>query len=219
MGSVTELQQDAWRFEQTAWEAGCRSVAGIDEAGRGPLAGPVVAAAVILPRDFDITGIKDSKALSAVQRERACQRILADAEAVGVGIVEPAVIDRINILQATYEAMRAALHNMGAAFDFVLIDGNCIIPKLTADQRAIVEGDSKCASIAAASIVAKVTRDGIMVELAAKYPCYGFEKHKGYGTVAHLRAIREHGVCEIHRKSFSPIARKAEKNCPQQGLF
>lgn len=214
-----EQVADLFRYENGVWQSGHLKVAGVDEAGRGPLAGPVVAAAVILPRDFDPTGIRDSKKLTAAQREKAYQRIIAGAEAVGVGIIGSEIIDEINILQATYKAMRAALKDMGAAFDFVLVDGNHTIPDLAVDQSAIVEGDSKSASIAAASIVAKVTRDCIMRELAKEYPHYGFDKHKGYGTSAHLKAIDKHGVCTIHRRSFSPVARKVNDDCPQKSLF
>ena len=219
MGEVEELFTDLWLFEREAREAGRTQIAGVDEAGRGPLAGPVVAAAVILPEDFDLSGIRDSKALTPAQREKSYDRIVKEALAVGVGIVDTETIDKINILQATYEAMRAALRDMGAAFDFVLVDGNQLIPKLAVDQKAVVEGDSKSASIAAASIVAKVTRDCIMVELSKKYPGYGFEKHKGYGTKEHLQAIEEQGVCSVHRKSFSPISKKVVNDCPQQNLF
>ncbi|MEN6372548.1 MAG: ribonuclease HII [Armatimonadota bacterium] len=215
MGQVTDL----FKYEHEAQQSGHAEIAGVDEAGRGPLAGPVVAAAVILPKDFDLTGIRDSKKLSEAQRERAYTRITADAKAVGVGIISSEIIDKINILQATYEAMRAALKDMGAAFDFVLVDGDHTIPDLGVEQSAIIEGDSKSASVAAASIVAKVTRDCIMREMAKVYPNYGFEKHKGYCTQAHLQAIEEHGACAIHRKSFSPVARKVNGDCPQKSLF
>lgn len=218
MVKVDEEKPDLRHFEREARQAGFERIAGVDEAGRGPLAGPVVAAAVILPPDFDLTGIRDSKALNPAQREESCQRIVAEALAVGVGIVDTETIDRINILRATHEAMRAALKDMGAAFDYVLVDGDPV-PDLGAESRSIVGGDSKSASIAAASIVAKVTRDCIMVELAKQFPDYGFDKHKGYCTKEHLRAIEEHGVCSIHRRSFSPVARKVENGCPQRSLF
>ncbi|MBI2843390.1 MAG: ribonuclease HII [Armatimonadetes bacterium] len=210
---------DLWHFEREAWDSGHQRVAGVDEAGRGPLAGPVVAAAVILPSDFDLDGIRDSKTLTPAQRETAYARIVERASAVGVGIVGPETVDRLNILQATFEAMRVALADMGAPFDFVLVDGSHPIPGLGADQLAVIDGDARSASVAAASIVAKVTRDCIMTELAKKFPGYGFEKHKGYGTEEHLRAIDERGVCSIHRRSFSPVARKVSGDCPQQELF
>lgn len=208
-----------WRFENEAREAGYNYIVGIDESGRGPLAGPVVAAAVIIPQDFDLTGIRDSKMLTPAQRESAYQRLVSSSAAYGIGIIDSKRIDRINILQATYEAMRAALSDLGAAFDLVLVDGNRSIPGLTINQITIIDGDKKSASIAAASIVAKVTRDSIMVELAGKYPGYGFEKHKGYCTGEHLRAIEEQGICNIHRRSFSPIARQVNDDCLQKSLF
>jgi ribonuclease HII len=210
---------DLLKFEREARAAGYKRIAGVDEAGRGPLAGPVVAAAVILPEGFDLTGIRDSKKLSAAQRERAFDRIKAEVEAVGVGIVDVETIDRINILQATYQAMRAALSDMGAAFDCVLTDGNRPIPGLHVEQVTIVSGDALSASIAAASIVAKVTRDCIMTELAGEYPGYGFEKHKGYYCKEHLDGIEARGICSVHRKSFEPIKSKVNNNCPQRRLF
>jgi ribonuclease HII len=180
----------------------------------------VVAAAVILPVDFDLTDIRDSKVLTVHRREESYERIISGATAVGVGIVEPETIDRINILQATFEAMRIALSDMGVPHDYVLVDGDKTIPRIFIDQKAIIGGDGKCASIAAASIVAKVRRDCIMAELAVQYPEYGFEKHKGYCTPEHLSAIEEHGVCRVHRMSFAPVARKAgEEDCLQKGLF
>lgn len=220
MGKVEKQEQDLWRFEQEARKAGYQRIAGVDEAGRGPLAGPVVAAAVILPPDFDTTGIRDSKALSPAQREKAHQRILDEALAVGVGIIDSETIDRINILKATHEAMRAALRDMGAAFDFVLVDG-LPIKNFGYPHRGIVKGDNKSVSIAAASIVAKVTRDCMMVELAKKFPGYGFEKHKGYYTEEHVRAIRELGACDVHRRTFAPVSESEEvkNDCPQRNLF
>lgn len=214
-----EIEIDLLRFEKEAQAAGYSRIAGVDEVGRGPLAGPVVAAAVILPEDFDLAGINDSKALTALRREKAFERIKAEALAVGVGIIDSERIDEINILQATYEAMRAALTDMGVEFDFVLVDGNQIIPTLGVRQRPIVQGDSRSVSIAAASIIAKVTRDCLMVELAEKFPEYGFAKHKGYGTKDHLDAIDAHGVCSIHRRSFGPVARKVSSDCRQKSLF
>lgn len=217
MDKVTE--PDSWLFEREARESGFDLIVGVDEAGRGPLAGPVVAAAVILPTDFDVTGVKDSKKLTEANREKAYERIISDAAAVGVGIIGPDVIDKINILQATYEAMRAALKDLGTAFHYVLVDGDKSIPDLDVPQRKIVKGDDKSNSIAAASIVAKVTRDRIMKELSLEYPVYGFEKHKGYGTREHLKAIEEHGVCCLHRRSFAPVAQRVQTGCQQQSLF
>jgi ribonuclease HII len=217
MGKVGEV--DLWRFEREAREASYRLVAGVDEAGRGPLAGPVVAAAVMLPENFDLKGITDSKKLSAKARERAFAKIREGAVAVGVGIADCETIDRVNILQATFLAMKAALADMGAAFDYVLVDGDKRIPEIGVAQAAIVEGDALSASIAAASIIAKVTRDCIMVELAEEFPGYGFDRHKGYCTREHLAAIEEHGVCDVHRKSFEPICTKLRNQRQQRSLF
>ncbi len=207
---------DCWEYERAAWANGMLCVAGLDEAGRGPLAGPVVAAAVVLPRDFEMSGVRDSKQLSAVARDRAYDRILTEAVSVGVGVVEPDEIDRINILQATHTAMRAALSNISAAFDFVLVDG-LAVPGLPVSSRAIVKGDAKSVSIGAASIVAKVTRDRIMEEMDQRYPEYGFASHKGYCTREHLSAIDAHGPCPCHRKSFAPVAERLA-NCRLPGL-
>jgi ribonuclease HII len=200
---------DLFLHERAAWAAGHRVVAGIDEAGRGALAGPVVAACVILPAGFDPAGIDDSKKLTSKQREAACGRIHAEAVAVGVGIVAPEIIDRINILRATHEAMRTALDSLRAAHSptIVLIDG-LPVPFLDRTlQQAIVGGDALSATIAAASIVAKVTRDRIMVDHHAEYPHYGFANHKGYAVAAHLAALDANGPCPIHRRSFAPVLR------------
>ena len=176
-------------------------ICGIDEAGRGPLAGPVAAAAVILPPDHDLLYINDSKKLSESRREKLFDEICTEAAAWAVGIVEPARIDEINILQATYEAMRKAVAQLDPAPD-VLVNDAVTIPGISLPQIPVVKGDAKCISVAAASILAKVTRDRIMREMDAKYPEYGFAGHKGYGTKAHIEAIYEHGPCPIHRASF-----------------
>lgn len=206
---------DPWAYEKQAWAEGYVHIAGLDEAGRGPLAGPVVAAAVVLPDGFDIDGIGDSKAMTARAREMMFERITSEA-AYGVGIIEPEVIDRINILRATDAAMRAALKELGAAFDFILVDGRPV-PELPGPSRAIVKGDSLSVSIGAASIVAKVTRDRIMVELDSKYPEYGFAGHKGYGCKSHLAALNEFGPCPCHRRSFGPVAERI-MDCRLPGL-
>jgi len=189
--------------ERALWRKGFVRVAGVDEAGRGPLAGPVIAAAVIFPKDCTIDGVNDSKQLSPERRELLYEEIQKQAVAVGVGTVEHDVIDRINILRATHLAMRSALHALSVRPDYAIIDGNSFsdatIPFLT-----IVGGDARSFTIAAASIVAKVMRDRLMQELDVRYPEYGFGKHKGYGTRMHLEAIRKFGLCEIHRKSFHP---------------
>ena len=203
---MTESAADLWRHEQLAWAAGFVRVAGMDEVGRGPLAGPVMAACVVLPPGFALDGIRDSKKLSARQRERAEVRIRAEALAIGVGIVEPDVIDRINILQATHEAMRLAYAQLDPLPDFVLIDGLPIRAFPCEGRKALVQGDSHSVSIAAASIVAKVARDRLMCAYDGVYPEYGFAGHKGYGSAKHLDALRVHGPCPIHRRSFAPVA-------------
>ena len=176
-------------------------IAGVDEAGRGPLAGPVVAAAVILHPGAEILGINDSKKLSEKKREALYPEILEKAMAVGVGIVSAARIDEINILQATYEAMRKAVEGLCFSPDLLLVDA-VTIPGLAVKQVPIIKGDAKSLSIGAASIVAKVTRDRLMRELDKIYPEYGFEGHKGYGTAAHIAALKEFGPCPVHRRSF-----------------
>ena len=176
-------------------------VCGIDEAGRGPLAGPVVAGAVILPKDCDILYINDSKKLSAAKREELYGVIMEQAVAVGVGIVGSARIDEINILQATYEAMRQAIQNLSVTPDILLNDA-VTIPQVTIPQVPIIKGDAKSISIGAASIIAKVTSDRLMIEYDKVMPEYGFAKNKGYGSKAHMEAVREHGASLIHRQSF-----------------
>lgn len=176
-------------------------IGGVDEAGRGPLAGPVAAGAVILPRGCRILYLNDSKKLSKKRREELFLEIQDKAIAWGVGIVSPARIDEINILQATYEAMRAAISQLKEKPRLLLNDA-VTIPGLEAEQIPIIKGDEKSISIAAASIMAKVTRDHMMAEYEELFPGYGFARHKGYGTAAHIRAIRELGPCPIHRRSF-----------------
>lgn len=177
------------------------TICGIDEAGRGPLCGPVVAAAVILPDEYNILYINDSKKLSETKREEVYKEIDKYAVAYGVGIVSPERIDEINILQATYEAMRTAIHKLSVTPDILLNDA-VTIPMVDIKQVPIIKGDAKSQSIAAASIVAKVTRDHLMEEYDKLYPEYGFAKHKGYGTAAHIKAIKEYGPCPIHRRTF-----------------
>ncbi|MBN1893019.1 ribonuclease HII [bacterium] len=189
------------RFERACWSEGKRIVAGVDEAGRGPLAGPVVAAAVIMPRTAMIRGIQDSKLLSVRRREVLFQQIQKEAQAIGIGIVSEKEIDRINILQASLKAMAIAVGRLDVQPDQVLVDG-LFVPEIPCGARAIVRGDRSCYSIATASIVAKVTRDRIMVEYDRLYPQYGFARHKGYPTFQHRMAIRLYGPCEIHRKTF-----------------
>lgn len=178
-----------------------QSICGIDEVGRGPLAGPVVASAVILPKDCDILYINDSKKLSEKKREMLYDEIMAKAVAVGIGMASPARIDEINILQATYEAMREAIGKLGVQPDLLLNDA-VKIPGVDIPQVPIIKGDTKSASIGAASIIAKVTRDRMMVEYDSIFPGYGFAANKGYGTAAHIAALKELGPTSIHRRSF-----------------
>lgn len=195
-------------YEQEAAKQGYTAVCGIDEAGRGPLAGPVCAAAVILPSDFQVEGLNDSKKLSEKRREELYMPILLHATAYGIGWASEYEIDEINILQATFLAMRRAVEALTYPADYAFIDGNRM-PPLCIPGKTIVKGDGKCASIAAASILAKVSRDRFMRELDEKYPQYGFAQHKGYGTKAHYAAIKQYGVLPIHRRSFlKNIAKK-----------
>jgi ribonuclease HII len=195
----------AWEpFEAKARSQGFGVIAGLDEAGRGPLAGPVVAAAVVLPPSRSMKGVADSKTLTAERRERAFLRIQKKALGIGIGIVEAEEIDRLNILRASLKAMELALQGLSIAPDLLLIDGLHTL-NLPLKQQAIPKGDGRCLSIAAASIVAKVTRDRLMVDYHARYPQYNFARHKGYGTREHLQAIREHGCCPLHRQSFRTI--------------
>jgi ribonuclease HII len=195
--------------EHTLWAQNIEHIAGVDEAGRGPLAGPVVAAAVIFPKEFFIYGVDDSKKLQARKREELFIMISQQAVSVGVGIIDHKVIDRINILQATHLAMRRALENLAVKPDYVLVDGNSFKHDTLRFQN-IIGGDAKSFTIAAASIIAKVTRDRLMCELDACFPHYGFARHKGYGTPQHIEAIRSYGICEIHRKSFHPSILQGE---------
>ena len=201
---------DLWHYERAATARGYRAVAGVDEAGRGPLAGPVVAAAVVLSPGCDIEGIQDSKLLSPRKRETAFEKIQGIALGIGVGIVDAEEIDRINILQATYRAMRMAINELSATADLFLIDGYPI-RNFERPQMGIFGGDSKSVSIAAASIVAKVTRDRIMREYDSVFPEYGFAKHKGYPTEEHLEKLARHGVCAIHRRTFGPVAHELSR--------
>lgn len=188
-------------YERQFWKVGKRYLVGIDEAGRGPLAGPVVAAAVLFPQHIFIAGVNDSKKLSPATRERLYDLILGKALAIGVGCCDEKLIDQINILQATYCAMKGAIASLGIPPEHVLVDGR-LIPDLNIPQTAIVGGDGKCFSIAAASIIAKVSRDRLMVEYDRQFPQYGFAQHKGYPTRKHIQAIIKHGYCAIHRRSF-----------------
>ena len=206
------------RFEQEAWSAGSLRIAGVDEAGRGPLAGPVVAAAVVFEKEFleaeaprSLAGINDSKKLPASRRE-FFHALLSACPHVQIGIASASVeeIDSLNILRATHLAMARAVGQLSPPPELALVDG-LPVKGLPVPHRAIVSGDALSLSIASASILAKVTRDRLMVELAAQYPAYGFERHKGYGTQAHLDALNLHGPCPAHRNSFAPVAQRVLK--------
>lgn len=190
-----------WADERALWRQNVRLVAGVDEAGRGPLAGPVVAAAVVFPHQVHIAGMNDSKQLTPARREQLFEQVLRQAEAVSVVAVEQRTIDRVNILQATKQAMQLAVAGLGDGVEYVLVDGN-MLPEWQLPSRAVVKGDSRSFSIAAASIVAKVTRDRLMTECDRLFPQYGFAQHKGYPCPGHYRALLKHGPCPLHRLTF-----------------
>lgn len=198
------MNRDMWAFENDARKSGHSLIAGIDEAGRGPLAGPVVSAAVVLPEIFSIDDVDDSKKLTPKKRADLFPRIQEAALAVGVGIVGPETIDSINILQAALLSMAKAVENLAIQPDYLLIDGPFPIP-LNVSQKPLPKGDSLSISIAAASIIAKVTRDRMMEDYDRTYPEYGFSKHKGYPTKTHREAIRKFGCSPIHRKTFKGV--------------
>ena len=180
-------------------------VAGIDEAGRGPLAGPVVAAAIVLPCDYHHDVLRDSKQLSPIQRERLYDELIARTDVHwAVAVIKHCEVDRLNILRATHKAMRAATAQLAAAPDHVLIDG-LPVRQFPVEQTALIGGDTLSFSIAAASVIAKVTRDRLMLDFDREFPEYGFAQHKGYGTALHLERLRQHGPCPIHRRSFLPV--------------
>ena len=196
-----EHLEEMLAYERRLWASGIEFVAGVDEVGRGPLAGPVVTAAVILPHDFKLLGVDDSKKLSPKKRDELFDQIKEAAICWAVGRREPERIDEINILEATKEAMLEAINNLSVKPDHVLIDA-VTLKTLKTPQTAIIHGDATSVSIAAASIIAKVTRDREMVEMSKIYPVYSFESNKGYGTAAHYKGLKEHGPCPIHRKTF-----------------
>jgi len=209
---------ELFRFERECWADGFEFVTGVDEVGRGPLAGPVVAAAVVFPRGAELPCVNDSKQLTEAMREELREAIFAiPGVQIGIGEVDVGTIDLMNILNATHLAMRRAVEQLKRA-DFVLVDGRPV-KGLPLPSRAIVKGDAKSASIAAASIVAKVHRDRLMVELDGVYPGYGFADHKGYGTARHLEALRELGVTPMHRSSFRPVREIIDPPPEQPSLF
>ena len=198
-----------YHFEARAWRTGVVRVAGVDEAGRGPLAGPVVAAAVVIDPDRRIKRLADSKLLTPERRAELYDVIMARAVAVGVGVVDHVTIDRVNILQATRVAMLEALHQLKVAPDLVITDF-VALSGLACPQRNLVDGDARCATVAAASIIAKVTRDRIMLDVDGQFPEYGFGRHKGYATAEHLAALDRHGPCPLHRRSFISLWKQGE---------
>ena len=193
--------EEMLKYERELWASGCRYIAGVDEVGRGPLAGPVVTAAAILPEDFDLLGVNDSKKLTPKKRDELFDRIKDAAVCWAIGRREPGRIDEINILNATKEAMLDAVNGLSVRPDHVLIDA-VKLPSLDIPQTSIIHGDALSVSIAAASILAKVTRDREMEEMAKIWPGYSFEKNKGYGTKAHYEGLKALGPCPIHRKTF-----------------
>ncbi|WP_226665725.1 ribonuclease HII [Metabacillus litoralis] len=204
---VEKLKQQQFyhmlRYENDVRAKGYQLIAGIDEVGRGPLAGPVVAAAVILKEECYIPGLTDSKKLTASLREHFFELVKENAVAIGIGIISPKVIDEVNIYEATKLAMLKAIDELNVQPDYLLLDAMNL--NININQQSIIKGDSKSVSIAASSVIAKVTRDRMMINLAKDYPEYGYEKHMGYGTKLHLEALAKHGVTEHHRKSFAPV--------------
>lgn len=192
-------------FERDARRAGYSRIAGLDEAGRGPLAGPVVAAAVILPEGLLIAGLTDSKQVPEPERDRLFAVIIELAAGYGIGIADERLIDEVNILQASIIAMERALEQLDPPPDYLIIDA-LTLPRCPLPQNGLIKGDCRSHSIAAASILAKVTRDRLMRELHERHPQYNFEKHKGYGTREHLARLRQYGPCDAHRKTFGPVA-------------
>lgn len=190
------------KIEKDLFLRGLKNIAGVDESGRGPLAGPVFAAAVIFPQNIRIDNLNDSKKLSEKQRNSLFEIINEKAICIGVGVVDSQEIDKINILNATLLAMKKSIENLSVKPDFILVDGDKNIPQISIPQKSIISGDSKCFSIAAASVVAKVLRDRYMYNLHERYPIFGFNKHKGYGTKFHFAAIKKYGICLEHRKTF-----------------
>ncbi|HYD49637.1 MAG TPA: ribonuclease HII [Terriglobales bacterium] len=210
MGPAKRVRREAGRLgfllkvERELWATGVARIAGVDEVGVGPLAGPVVAAAVIMPPDAKLRGVDDSKKLPAPRREELAAKIRQLATAVGIGIVEVDEIDRLNIYRAALEAMRRAVVGLSVVPDHIVVDARRV-PGIDLPQTSLIKGDGRCYSIAAASIVAKVTRDAMMHELDKQYPEYGFGEHMGYATERHLAALERLGPCLIHRRSFAPV--------------
>ena len=202
---LQEQEIPTFLFENQAYELGYKSVVGIDEAGRGPLAGPVVAVACYIPPDVELEGIQDSKQLSQIARRDVYEKLIRHPKIVfAIGIIEAQVIDSTNILQATMQAMLLAVNNLSIKADYLIIDGN-YFPRTTLPGLALVRGDERSLSVAAASIIAKETRDDIMIQHHKKWPSHGFDFNKGYATKEHIMAVKIHGATPIHRMSFEPI--------------
>ena len=209
---------DLYQFERSARKSGLKTLVGVDEAGRGPLAGPVVAAAVSIPPNRKITGLNDSKKLSAKVRQKIFLELECDKDIlIGVAEITAEKIDQINILNATHLAMRSAVLKIGIGFDLIFVDG-LPVPNLPFPSKNIIKGDSKCASIAAASIIAKVHRDSLMINFDNEFPGYHFKRHKGYATKEHLDCVNLLGPCPIHRRSFAPIYRLVNRSPKQTTL-
>lgn len=202
--------EDLYKYENELYDAGINYIAGIDEVGRGPLIGPVVTACVILPKNFKCEGLTDSKKLSEKKREIFYDYIMEHALSIGIGVMSAEVIDEVNIYEATKLAMYEAIEKSKIKPEHVLIDA-MKLEKLSIPSTSIIKGDAKSISIAAASVIAKVTRDKMMDELDEKYPMYGFKKHKGYPTKMHVEAIEKYGILDMHRKSFKPVSEYVKK--------
>lgn len=201
--NLMELKNDLLVFERELYDKGIKYIAGVDEVGRGPLFGPVVAAAVILKKGYNLKGLTDSKKLSEKKRNEFYEIIKKDAVAIGIGIIDEKKIDEVNIYEATKLAMKEAINNLKVKPEHILIDAMPLV--LDIPTTSIIKGDSKSESIAAASVIAKVTRDSMMYEMDKKYPLYGFGSHKGYPTKKHIEALKEYGVIEGYRKTFTPV--------------
>jgi len=204
--SAEGFSSNRWARERSFRKAGYRFIAGVDEVGRGALAGPVVAAAVILPEDFDHEDLADSKALTPEKRKALYEIIVREALSWAVGEASHAEVDALGILQASLLAMSRAVMGLNLTPELLLVDGRFCLPGWSGPQRAVVDGDALCPSVAAASIVAKVARDRLMEEICPTYPVYGFSRHKGYGTREHLEALKLYGPCPIHRRTFRPVS-------------
>ena len=211
MGIVKSLEEDRLNFEKELYKEGYTLIAGVDEAGRGPLVGPVVAGAVILPVNYSCPGLNDSKQISEKKREKLYDIIMQDAIAVGVGVVDAKTIDEINILEASRLAMKLAIEDLKVKPEYVLSDA-MKLTNIDIPYKDIIHGDALSLSIAAGSIIAKVTRDRMLLELDKKYPQYGFAKHKGYPTKAHLEAIKKYGLFEEYRFSYKPVSNLMKKD-------